>query len=625
MGIYMPKTGYSKEDFGEIKAVMDSFYISQECDMETEAASCRGKHVKNYIDQKSLFTKGEMYLKQGEFDRAEDYFRRILDIDNVNGGAWHHLGVIYRKQSRIDRAVVYFTNGMECGCDASRLILGAVYLEKRELKKAKEILTPLLESNPVNGEVDFLLGHIALMEGDFTQAVNLYKRAAELKNDSLKALYSAGMAFFYNNDFQRATACFEKVLAINPNYFPAENALATCKSRGNLVGELLNMLEKEQPDIENYSSQAIKASASLKSKKSSANNASSHYAPEVSIIISASEWNENLENCINHCRKLDYPHFEIITLPDRPFDHKPRAIRVVPTGHVNHPVKRNIGARQANGEILAFIDENSFPPQDWLKKAVNLLKNNDVGAAVGTAIAPLNAPYLQRAAVGIESMPWTEGIFKRNYTNPLDFEGLNQFNLLVKRDIFLAAGGFPEYFHYAKGSGLGEAIKQKVGKKVLSSRAIPIFRNCNPLYRKHLKQIARKAILDGMLSRLKPRIFLNKYQFISIFLTAVLAGGAIISAFDQSLRKPYLVFLLLYSAFAVGRSILSLNPALILHRALGFLATHIIYSLFFMRGFFLKKHRLEKGQYVNSSIMKGKKHIYLYSNDINSPICILPN
>jgi glycosyltransferase involved in cell wall biosynthesis len=88
----------------------------------------------------------------------------------------------------------------------------------------------------------------------------------------------------------------------------------------------------------------------------------------VSIIIAVKTWQKNLEECVAKCLELDYPDFEIVILPDGPLDRvfSSDKIKVYPTGAVNPARKRDMALGFARGDILAFIDDDAYPRNDWL-------------------------------------------------------------------------------------------------------------------------------------------------------------------------------------------------------------------------------------------------------------------
>ena len=76
--------------------------------------------------------------------------------------------------------------------------------------------------------------------------------------------------------------------------------------------------------------------------------------PKISVIIPFSTANHYLDACLEHCCSLDYPDFEIILLPDEPLNQDPPDVQVIPTGHTDPSLKRNIGITHSTGEICAL-------------------------------------------------------------------------------------------------------------------------------------------------------------------------------------------------------------------------------------------------------------------------------
>ncbi len=92
--------------------------------------------------------------------------------------------------------------------------------------------------------------------------------------------------------------------------------------------------------------------------------------PKVSIVIPVKGVNKYLTECIDACLELDYPDFEILVFPDKEERIGRKGVRVIPSGDVPPPLKRDLALKHARGEILAFIDDDAYPRKDWLKKAM---------------------------------------------------------------------------------------------------------------------------------------------------------------------------------------------------------------------------------------------------------------
>ena len=96
-----------------------------------------------------------------------------------------------------------------------------------------------------------------------------------------------------------------------------------------------------------------------------------------SIIIPVKELNNYLDESIPILLGMDYNDFEIIILPNdkpriKPEYLKNKKVRVIETGKVSPAVKRDIGAKEAKGEYVAFMDDDAYPEKDWIS---NALKN----------------------------------------------------------------------------------------------------------------------------------------------------------------------------------------------------------------------------------------------------------
>ncbi|MFC2166917.1 glycosyltransferase family 2 protein [Acidobacteriota bacterium] len=116
---------------------------------------------------------------------------------------------------------------------------------------------------------------------------------------------------------------------------------------------------------------------------------------DVSVIIPTKNRSESLERAIKSVLDQSYEKFEIIIVDDGSDDNTSEIARRFEVNHSNiHYIRnshsvgaaeaRNIGMRQAKGEIIAFLDDDD----EWLPKKLEkqieiFLKNPDVGI-IGT-------------------------------------------------------------------------------------------------------------------------------------------------------------------------------------------------------------------------------------------------
>ena len=307
---------------------------------------------------------------------------------------------------------------------------------------------------------------------------------------------------------------------------------------------------------------------------------------KVSIIIAVKENNAHLEECIQKSLHLDYPDFEIIVLPDEQSSYDDKRVRIIPTGPCLPAKKRDIGATYATGEILAFLDDDAYPSENWLAHAAVNFKDHDVAAVGGPAVTPPIEGILQRASGLVYESFIVSGPLRYRYRKEKKrlIDDYPSCNLLVRKDIFEQLGGFKTNFWPGEDTVLCLEITQRLKKKIVYDPEVLVFHHRRPLYLPHLKQVRNYALHRGYFVKRFPETSLRWQYFIPSVFLLWLIFGLVLSFAVSSLFFVWFISVGIYALFVIFSSYEKRDLKLSRLTASGVFLTHMTYGLFFLLG-----------------------------------------
>ena len=149
---------------------------------------------------------------------------------------------------------------------------------------------------------------------------------------------------------------------------------------------------------------------------------------------------------------------------------------------------RNLGIRQAQGQILVFLDADCVPSHDWLDKLMSFYDKKQVDIVAGGVAFPANA-Y------------WTLADNISNFYSYLSsaLPGERQFllslNLSMKKSVLEKVGGFDESFPGAAGEDSDLTIRIRLAGYHLRFEPSAFVYHC-PM-RNNFFQFARRSFIFG--------------------------------------------------------------------------------------------------------------------------------
>jgi GT2 family glycosyltransferase len=324
----------------------------------------------------------------------------------------------------------------------------------------------------------------------------------------------------------------------------------------------------------------------------------------VSIIIPVKEINNYIRESIPHILKLDYNDFEIIILTDTSDKEVFPKARVITTGPVGPAEKRDIGARHAKGEILAFLDDDAYPRPDWLKNAVRHFKDNNVAAVGGPAVTPPDDTFYQRISGAVFLSRMSGGNPERYWPvgDICEVDDWPSVNLFVHKEVFERIGGFNSAYWPGEDTKLCLDIV-KSGKKIIYDPNVFVWHHRREGLGRHLRQVGSYGLHRGFFAKKFPETSRRlKYFFPSFFVLFLIIGVIILIMNEPILNRLFYAGLGIYllsliiALYQIQGKEKNLKIALV--SLLYIFLTHIYYGISFLQGFLFTrnlKSKLRKG------------------------------
>lgn len=309
-------------------------------------------------------------------------------------------------------------------------------------------------------------------------------------------------------------------------------------------------------------------------------------SPKVSIIIPCQGINFNTRESIEHCLSLEYSAFEVLVLPDSAPDTDPPGITVIPTGKIGPGEKRDMAVGQAEGEFLAFIDDDAYPARSWLKEAVEHFHDSQVAAVVGPAVTPASDSLRQRASGFTYSAFIGSGGNRYRYIpqRQREVDDYPSCNFIVRKSVFKELGGFSTVFWPGEDTKFCFELTKKLHKRIIYDPKVLVYHHRRKLFIPHLKQVWSYAVHRGCFVKKFPGTSLRVLYFLPSLLFLGLIVGIPTSIFSSVVRVIFLSLITLYVLLALTSSLQARELRAMPLVVLGIISTHLTYGLGFLKG-----------------------------------------
>lgn len=297
--------------------------------------------------------------------------------------------------------------------------------------------------------------------------------------------------------------------------------------------------------------------------------------PTVTILIAARPGQEVIR-AVESSRSLDYPK---------------HLLEVIVARGKQPSVQRNTGLHAAKGDIIYFLDDDSEPAPDNLKRVAVHFADPEVEIVGGPNLCPADAPWIEKLFALVLTSKLAFGPSRARYckvgsVRPTTEKELILCNLAARRTTLVRLGGFDEALYPNEENALMDNI-QESGKKLLYDPEFFVHRRPRP----NLKAFAKMLMTYGRGRAEQFRVNPGPGSVLNfvppLFLLYLLVLTPAFAWLGRFAALPLLAYLLIVAIEAFS---LSLRGGLVrgICAAPLVILTHVLYGAGFWRGLFTK-------------------------------------
>jgi tetratricopeptide (TPR) repeat protein len=195
---------------------------------------------------------GDLYYRQGHFDRAESVYRALLARNGHDKETHNRLGVVYATENRVDDAIGEFQSALP-GTDSIRdLVL--MHVRKGDLSNYESEMVRAAKDQPSDPDVQEELGEVYQTLHQPSEAILYFQRALDDDAQSIAALNGLGMAYLDMHAPSMASRYLQDCLNLDPFNYACLDNMGVSRIQATRYGDAFDAfvkahrLEPERPE-----------------------------------------------------------------------------------------------------------------------------------------------------------------------------------------------------------------------------------------------------------------------------------------------------------------------------------------------------------------------------------------
>jgi GT2 family glycosyltransferase len=314
--------------------------------------------------------------------------------------------------------------------------------------------------------------------------------------------------------------------------------------------------------------------------------------PKYSIIIPVKEINDYVRETVPYIQALELDDWELIIIPNNPelneWEYDAR-ISLISSGRVGPADKRDQASKKANGEILVFLDDDSYPKSDLLSVATTYFSDESVSAIGGPAITPESDSFWQKVSGAVFLTKLTGGNPERYVSmgKTKEIDDWPSVNFMVRKADFIDVGGFDSPYWPGEDTHLCLKLTRS-SKRIIYVPDLIVWHHRRAGLVRHIKQVGAYGLHRGYFARHLPDTSRRLKFFYPTFVFVLTCSAGLIPLWPNIIDNIlYFGFSLYFAVVLVGvLSIARLTSLTIAGASIIYVVgTHLSYGYQFAKGF----------------------------------------
>lgn len=171
--------------------------------------------------------------------------------------------------------------------------------------------------------------------------------------------------------------------------------------------------------------------------------------PRVSVVVCSYNGAATLRECLQSLMRLEYPDYEVILVDDGSTDDTPQIAAEFPQVRYHRQenrglsVSRNVGAKLASGDIIAYTDSDCVADESWLRYLIDAMEVQRAEAIGGLNLSPPTDGWVAKCVNASPGNP------AHVMLDDQTAEHVPGCNMAFRRHVLLGLGGFDPQFRQA--------------------------------------------------------------------------------------------------------------------------------------------------------------------------------